>query len=90
MGSLRTDHEKLSGRLRKGDKMANAETVETTLGDLIVALNEETAPFVRGEAEVNKVVAYILADLLYHSRTASKNRPVSIHVGPERKILVVH
>ena len=70
--------------------MANAETVETTLGDLIVALNEETAPFVRGEAEVNKVVAYILADLLYHSRRASKNRPVSIHVGPERKILVVH
>ncbi len=70
--------------------MAKAETVETTLGDLIVALNEETTPFVPDEAEANKVVAYILADLLYHSKTASKNRPVSVCVGSEGRILVVH
>lgn len=70
--------------------MAKGETVETTLGDLIVALNDETTQFVRYEAEANKVVAYILADLLYHSKAASKDRPVSIHVGSERRILVVH
>jgi len=70
--------------------MARGETIETTLGDLIVALTDETALLVRDEEEANKVVAYILADLLYNSKTVAKNRPVSIRGGPERRILVVH
>lgn len=38
-------------------------TIETTLGDLILALTEETAPFVRNEKEIYRLVAFILRDL---------------------------
>jgi len=69
--------------------MARREILETTLGDLIVALTDETAPFVRGEREVNSVVVYILADLLYNSGKTVTNRPVSVRKNDERKTLVV-
>jgi hypothetical protein len=36
---------------------------KTTLGDLIVALTDETGRFVRDEEEVYRVVAYIVTDL---------------------------
>jgi hypothetical protein len=38
--------------------------VETTLGDLIVALTEETDRQVRDEKMAYEIVAYILADLM--------------------------
>lgn len=44
-------------------------TIETTLGDLILALTEETAPFVRNEKEIYRLVAFILRDLFtYQAR----------------------
>ena len=44
--------------------MERHEAVETTLGDLIVALTEETTLFVRDEKEAYKVVAFMLTHLL--------------------------
>jgi len=49
-------------------------TLETTLGDLIVALTEETDRQVRDEKMTYQLVAYILADLMKNSRLVS--RPV--------------
>lgn len=47
--------------------MEREETLQTTLGDLIVALTEEAAPFVRDDKETYHVVAFILTHLLSHS-----------------------
>jgi len=58
---------------RKGRAMHKA-TLETTLGDLIVALTEETDRQVRDEKMTYQLVAYILADLMKNSRRVS--RPV--------------
>lgn len=51
--------------------METGEKVDTTLGDLIVALTEETSRFVHDEREIYKVVAYILSDLVYESGSIS-------------------
>jgi hypothetical protein len=45
-------------------------TVETTLGDLIVALTDETHRQVPDEKVTYQLVAYILADLVKNSRRA--------------------
>lgn len=66
------------------------EILETTLGDLIEALSEETEPFVHDGKEANQVVAYILADLLYHSGRSPENRPVLVQRMGRKKTLVVH
>lgn len=47
--------------------MMNDEIEETTLGDLIVALTEETDRFVRNKTDANILAAYILSALLNHS-----------------------
>lgn len=52
--------------------MESNEIVETTLGDLIVALTEETSQFVHDEKEVNNVVAFRLTHLLNPSGAASR------------------
>jgi len=43
---------------------------ETTVGDLIVALTDETHRQVRDEKMTYELVAYILADLMKNSRRA--------------------
>ena len=45
-------------------------TFETTVGDLIVALTDETHQQVRDEKITYKLVAYILADLMKNSQRA--------------------
>ena len=52
--------------------MERVELLETTLGDLIVALTDEATPFVRDEKEAYKVVAFALSHLLYDSGATSK------------------
>ncbi len=52
--------------------MEKKEIVETTLGDLIVALTEETTPFVRDEKEAYNVVAFMLMQLLYNEGANSR------------------
>jgi hypothetical protein len=47
----------------------SAEKIETTLGDLIVALTEETHHWVANEREAYELVAYLLSERL--SRAAS-------------------
>lgn len=47
--------------------MERQEILETTLGDLVVALTEEATPFVRDEKEAYKVDAFTLMHLLYDS-----------------------
>ncbi|HEU4346073.1 MAG TPA: hypothetical protein VFU31_31365 [Candidatus Binatia bacterium] len=47
--------------------MANNPTIETTLGDLIVALTEEASRCVPDHEAAYRVVAYILSDILLHS-----------------------
>jgi len=43
--------------------MERKESVESTIGDLILVLSEETAPFVRNEKELYRLVAFMLSDL---------------------------
>jgi len=54
--------------------MTRRDTVVTTLGDLIAALTDATAAFVRDEREIPRIVAYILSDLLSQSETVSERR----------------
>ncbi len=49
------------------------ENLETTLGDLVVALTEETARFFPNEKDAYRVVAYILSDLLSNSGPVSQS-----------------
>jgi hypothetical protein len=44
--------------------MEKTEIIETNLGDLIVALTDETAPFVRSKDALYKTVAFMLTRLL--------------------------
>ncbi|MBI2210681.1 MAG: hypothetical protein HYV05_12815 [Deltaproteobacteria bacterium] len=69
--------------------MARRETLETTLGDLIAALTDETTPFVGDDRKASKVVAYILADLLYNSGKVAANRPVSIQTRDQRRTVII-
>ena len=48
------------------------EFVETTLGDLIEALTEEAFSFVQDEKEANKLVAYMLRNLLCGAKPFSR------------------
>ena len=52
--------------------MEREETFETTIGDLVVALTEETSKYVHDEKEVNKVVAFRLTHLLNKSSAVSR------------------
>jgi hypothetical protein len=52
------------------DIRLNAEN--STLGELISALTDETSHFVHDEKEVYRVVAYMVADLLNKQRLDSK------------------
>ncbi len=52
---------------------SRGKTLKTTLGDLILALTEETTRLVRDEKEACKLVAVMLVDLLNHSASASKS-----------------
>ena len=52
--------------------MEREKVTETTLGDLIVALTEETSQYVHDEKEVNKVVAFRLTHLLNPAGAASR------------------
>ena len=52
--------------------MEREGTIETTLGDLIVALTDEATPFVRDEKEAYKVVAFSLVHLLHNSGATPK------------------
>ncbi len=54
--------------------MTRESKIETTLGDLVVALTEETGRQVRDEKMTYEVVAYILANFLNGSNRRS-NQP---------------
>jgi hypothetical protein len=51
----------------KGKVMKSNLRVDTTLGDLIVALTEEAARCVPDEKTACRVVAFILSDILSHT-----------------------
>lgn len=52
--------------------------LETTLGNLIAALMEETSQYVRDEKQAYKIVAFILTDLLNHC-SGNTTRPQCWH-----------
>ena len=52
--------------------MEREKITETTLGDLIVALTEETSQYVRDENECCKVVAFMVTRVLNRSSAASR------------------
>ncbi len=52
--------------------MEREEIMETTIGDLVVALTEETSQYVQDEKEACKVVAFMLTHLLNPSAPASR------------------
>lgn len=47
------------------------DKTKSTLGELIAALTEETRHYVRDEEEVNRIVAYMVNDLLSRRRCLS-------------------
>ena len=51
--------------------MRREENLETTLGDLVTALTEETVQLVPDEKLAHTLVAYMLADVLNNWRTIS-------------------
>ena len=51
--------------------MERENNIETTLGELIVALTEETCRQVRDEKTANILVAYILSDLFHNTEPIS-------------------
>ncbi|MGH7766931.1 MAG: hypothetical protein ACREQP_05705, partial [Candidatus Binatia bacterium] len=55
---------------RRHDRVPR-ETTKSTLGDLIAALTEEAQCYVRDEAEVYEIVAYMVNDLLSRRRCLS-------------------
>jgi hypothetical protein len=52
--------------------MPKDKIIDTTLGDLIVALTDETDRLVGNKADTNIIVAYILSDLLNQSEPLSR------------------
>ncbi len=52
--------------------MDREEIIQTTLGDLIVALTEETMRFVRDKKEAYNLVAFMLVNLLSNSGATSR------------------
>jgi hypothetical protein len=52
--------------------MDRNKTVETTLGDLVLALTEQISPYVRDEKEACRYVAFMLTHLLNGSSGASR------------------
>ena len=52
--------------------MEREETFETSIGDLVVALTEETSQYVHDEKEACKVVAFRLTHLLNPAGVASR------------------
>ncbi len=60
--------------------MRPRKTVDTTLGDLIVAMTDEVAPYIADPTAIFLVVECILSDLLakerlrFHSRSARRSR----------------
>jgi hypothetical protein len=52
--------------------METEEILEITLGDLIVALTDETTRFFHGENGADKVLASMIMDLLSSSGATSK------------------
>jgi hypothetical protein len=51
--------------------MERENNVETTLGELIVALTEETSRHVHDEKTATLLVAYILSDLFHNTEPIS-------------------
>ncbi|MBI1994987.1 MAG: hypothetical protein HYU46_09985 [Deltaproteobacteria bacterium] len=51
--------------------MRREENLETTLGDLVTALTEETVQLVPDEKLAHTLVAYMLADVLNNWRSIS-------------------
>jgi len=51
--------------------MRTGEKLDTTLGDLVAALTEETVQLVPDEKLAHTLVAYMLADVLNNWRTIS-------------------
>jgi hypothetical protein len=51
--------------------MAKTVRVDTTLGDLIVALTNASAQYTENENEANILVAYLLSDLLERSQESA-------------------
>jgi hypothetical protein len=48
------------------------DKTKSTLGDLIAALTDETRCYVRDQEEVNRIVAYMVNDLLSRRRWLSR------------------
>ncbi|HEX9445977.1 MAG TPA: hypothetical protein VGA73_17790 [Candidatus Binatia bacterium] len=56
----------------KTTSMIGQKMDRSTLGELIVALTDETGHFVHDEKELYRVVAFMVADLLNHSKSTAK------------------
>ena len=54
--------------------MRHQKVINTTLGELIVALTDEVMPFVRQPSALYKVVSWVLNDVLARHRLRSRKQ----------------
>jgi hypothetical protein len=54
--------------------MRQQKVINTTLGDLIVALADEVTPIIRDPASAYMVVSWVLNDVLTHQRVRDRKQ----------------
>jgi hypothetical protein len=70
--------------------MTGTKTFESTLGDLIVALTEETVPVVSDKRNSYRVVSYIVTDLFRKKRATFNRRHEWKSEGRKKEIRPVY
>lgn len=58
--------------------MMAQKPIQTTLGDLIVAVTEEVAPISTDRTTTNALVSYILQDLFLKRRVRLRNKSIRV------------
>ena len=53
--------------------LRNRETIETNFENLVSTLTEQAISFVGDEREANRLVSYMLTDLLYNTRVIASD-----------------
>ena len=69
---------------RRKDVMSRGKVIETTLGDLIVAVTDEVRPLVDDRSQLYTVVSLVVNDVLARRRLSARKR--SRHAPPTRSL----
>jgi hypothetical protein len=64
--------------------MSRGKVIETTLGDLIVAVTDEVRPLVDNRSQLYTVVSFVVNDVLARRQFSARKR--SRHATPTRNL----